>query len=177
MIQARKNRSLKKHQVMSLQMQGKVKKISQPQKAAKAPEFVDTDSDDTDDEQGPTVKQSQKAPKTPEFVDTDSSDDSDNEQEPTVKHPQKVPKTPEFADTDSSNDSDDDQEPTPKQPQKVSKISDPQEAFLPSVIPAKIPNFTAASCVCFLTKGVRRGKQCRSRASDKTGFCHHHKQT
>ena len=47
------------------------------------------------------VKQSQKVLKTLEFVDTDS-DDSDNEkQEPAVKQPQKVPKSPEFADTDS----------------------------------------------------------------------------
>ena len=31
----------------------KVKKTPQPKKAPKSPEFVDTDSDDTDDEQGP----------------------------------------------------------------------------------------------------------------------------
>ena len=34
----------------------KVKKTPQPKKAPKSPEFVDTDSDDTDDEQEPTAK-------------------------------------------------------------------------------------------------------------------------
>ena len=55
------------------------------EKVPKTPGFVN----DTDNEQGPTVKQPKKAPKTPEFVDTDS-DDSDDEQEPTAKHPQKA---------------------------------------------------------------------------------------
>ena len=67
------------------------------------------------------------------------------------------------------------QEPVVKQLQKSSKIpgdEDPQETSS-----AKIPNFAAASCTYILTKGVRKGKQCRFRASDKTGkFCHHHKQ-
>ena len=36
----------------------KVKKTLQPKKASKSPEFVDTDPDDTDDEQKPTVKKS-----------------------------------------------------------------------------------------------------------------------
>ena len=49
------------------------------QKIAK---FVDTDPDDSDDEQEPTSKQLKKSSKAPEFVDTDSGD-SDNEQEPT----------------------------------------------------------------------------------------------
>ena len=75
----------------------------------------------------------------------------------------------------------DEQEPVVKQPQKVSKIStdeDPQETSPALVKPAKIPNFVAASCTYILTKGERKGKQCRLRASDEAGkFCHHHKQT
>ena len=80
--------------------------VKHPIKAPKTPEFVDTDSDDTDDEQEPAVKQFQKSSKTPESVDTDS----DDEQEPTVKHPQKAAKAPEFVDTDS----DDEKEPAVK---------------------------------------------------------------
>ena len=44
-------------------------------------------------------RQSQKAPKTPEFIDTDS-DDSDNEPKPAVKHPLKAPKTSGHDDKD-----------------------------------------------------------------------------
>ena len=71
----------------------------------------------------------------------------------------------------------DKQEPTVKQPQEASKISDPQEASPALVKPVKIPNFPAASCACIFTKGVRKGKQCRFRVSDETGFCHHHKKS
>ena len=44
-------------------------------------------------------RQSQKAPKSPKFVDTDS-DDSDNEPKPAVKHPLKAPKTSGHDDKD-----------------------------------------------------------------------------
>ena len=71
----------------------------------------------------------------------------------------------------------DEQEPTVKQPQEASKISDPQEASPALVKPVKIPNFPAASCPYIFTKGVRKGKQCRFRVSDETGFCHHHKKS
>ena len=46
-------------------------------KVPKTPEFVDTDSDRTDDEQEPTAKQPQKASKTPELVDTDKDDEQE----------------------------------------------------------------------------------------------------
>ena len=40
----------------------------------------------------------------------------------------------------------------------------------------KIPKFAAASCTHILTSGVRKGKQCRFKASDETGkFCYRHK--
>ena len=62
MIQTRKNRSLKKHQAMekktATKTGKKVKKTLQPKKAPKSPEFVDTDSADTDDEQELSVKKS-----------------------------------------------------------------------------------------------------------------------
>ena len=74
-----------------------------------------------------------------------------NEQE---QQPKKTSKTPELVDTGPDEE-------------------DPQETS-----PAKIPKFAAASCTYILTKGVRKGKQCRFRASDEAGkFCHHHKQT
>ena len=60
----------------------------QSKKAQKTPEFVDTDSDDSDDEQDLAVKKLQKASKAPGFVDTDSS--TEDEQGPAVKHPQKA---------------------------------------------------------------------------------------
>ena len=41
----------------------------------------------------------------------------------------------------------------------------------------KIPKFAAASCTYILTSGIRKGKQCRFKASDETSkFCYHHKQ-
>ena len=63
MIQVRKSRSLKKPmEKRPLQKAGKkVKKTPQPKKAPNPPEFVDTDSDDSDDEQEPVVEQLQKA--------------------------------------------------------------------------------------------------------------------
>ena len=51
----------------------------------------------------PTAKHLKKVSKTPEFVDTDS-DDTDKEQESTAKQPKKVPKTLEFVDTDSDDE-------------------------------------------------------------------------
>ena len=102
-IQARKNRSLKK-------TDGKKTTTKQPQKAPKTPEFVDTDSDDSDDEQGPAVK-------------CIVMYSTENEQEPVVKQPQKIPKTPEFVDTDS-DDSGDKQERQPKKASKIPKFVD-----------------------------------------------------
>ena len=46
-------------------------------KVPKTPEFVDTDSDDTNNEQGPAAKQPQKASKILEFVDTGSDDEQE----------------------------------------------------------------------------------------------------
>ena len=105
----------------------KVKKAPQPEKAPKTSEFLDTDSDDSDDEQEPIAEQLQKASKNPEFVGTGSGD----EQQPAVKKLQKG---------------------------------------------LKIPKFAAAGCTHILISGVRKGKQCRSKASDETSkFCYHHK--
>ena len=163
-----------------------------PQEAPKIPKFVDTNLDDSDDEQERVVKKPQKEPKSPEFVDTDL-DDSGNEQEPVLKKPKKAPKSPEFVDTDSSTE--DEQGPTVKQPQKVSKnlrLTDtgpddkdahetsPGPVHKEPVKPAKrllAANCTsAASCTHILTSSVRKGKQCRLKASDETDkFCNYHK--
>ena len=165
-------------------------------KVPKTPEFVDTDSDDTKNEQGNAVKQPQKESKTLEFVDagSDNSDDeqerqpkkasktpeysddeqepavkcivmysTEDEQEPSVKKTQKVPKTPEYSDNE--------QGPAIKNPQKVSKIPDNQDPQETS--PGKVPKFAAASCIYILTKGVRKGKQCRFRTSDEAGKFYH----
>ena len=60
MILTRKNRSLKKHHSMekktATKRGKKVKKTLQPKKTLKSPEFVDTGSDDTEDEQEPSLK-------------------------------------------------------------------------------------------------------------------------
>ena len=87
----------------------------------------------------------------------------------------------------------DEQGPAVKKLQKASKIpghpsdEDPQETSSGPVHkelaePAKkLPaagRTPATSCTHILTSGVRKGKQCRFKASDETGkFCHHHRQT
>ena len=84
---------------------------------------------------------------------------TEDEQEPTVKQPQKASKIPRFVDIGLGTEDE----------QEHQKSSDPS--------PAKIPNFAAASCTYILTKGIRKGEQCRFRTSDETGkFFHHHKQ-
>ena len=111
---------------------------------------------------------------------------------------QKSTKTPEYLDDEEGlavnyqrcivmYSTEDEQEPAVKKLQKASKIpgrsgdEDPQETspgpvHKESARPAeKLP---AASCTHILISGVRKGKQCRFKASDKTGkFCYHHKQT
>ena len=80
-----------------LQRQGeKVKKTPQPKKAPKTPEFVDTDSDDSDHEQESSAKQPQKASKALEFVDTST----DNEQEQQSKT---ATNTPEYSDNEQGS--------------------------------------------------------------------------
>ena len=69
----------------------------------------------------------------------------------------------------------DEQEPVVKKLQKADE--DSQETSPALFKPAKILKFASANCAYILTKGVRKGKQCRFRASDEAGFCHHHKQT
>ena len=79
-----------------------VKRIQrQPQKQPKSLEFVETESDvsdDDDEERKPIVKRIQtlpkKAPKSPKLVDTDpeESGDDDEEEEPVLKKATKVPK-------------------------------------------------------------------------------------
>ena len=152
-------------------------KVKHLKKVPKTPEFVDTDSDDTDDEQEPTAKQPKKVLKTLEFVDTDSDDEpeqqpkktseySDDEQVPAVNYQKCIVMC----------GTEDEQGPVVKQPQKALKIPDDEIPQETSPVPSK-PKF-AAGCTYILTKGVRKGKQCRFRASDETGkFCYHHKQT
>ena len=104
----------------------KVKKTPQPKNAPRTPEFVDTDPDDSDDEQGRTAKLSQKASKALEFVDTGM----DVEQE---RQPKKAPKTPEYSDDEQGSavnyqrcmvtySTEDGQESVVKQLQKASKM-------------------------------------------------------
>ena len=96
---------------------------------------------------------------------------TEDEQEPVVKRPQKASKIPKFVDAGTENE----QETTVKQPEKAD--DDPQETSPPSVKTVKIPNFAAASCTYILTKGARKCKQCRMRASDKTcKFCIYRKE-
>ena len=55
----------------------------------------------------------------------------------------------------------------------------PQKTFPGSIhkeLTKPIKKIPAASCTHILTSGIRKGKQCRLKASDKTGkFCHCHK--
>ena len=102
-------------------------------------------------------KKPRKTSKCPEFIHRDS-DDSDDGQElllPAVKHPQKASKTSGADDED---------------PQKTS----PGPVHKEPAKPAK--NLLAASCSYILTSGIRKGKQSRLKASDKTGkFYKYHK--
>ena len=113
---------------------GKKTTTKQPQKVTKIPEFSDTDSDVSDNEQEPG--QLQKASKTHEYSDDEQGAtvkrivmySTEGEQEPVIKQPQKASKVPKFVDTDSDDSgyeqpkkvsktaeySDDDQESTPK---------------------------------------------------------------
>ena len=191
MVQARKNRSLKKptdslkkyEKPLSLLIQthqmtqtmnkdlplNTLKKhqksqMTQDDEQERQPKKVSKTTGCSDDEQRPAVK----------CIVMYSTED---EQEPTVKQPQKALKASEFVDDEQepavkcivTYSTEDEQEPVVKQPQKPS----------PALVkPAKIPNFAAASCAYIITKGVRKGKQCKFRLSDETGkFCHHHKQT
>ena len=167
-------------------------------KVPKTPEFVNADSDDMDDEQG---RQPKKAPKTPKFVDTDS-DDTDDEQGLTAKHPQKASKASEFVDKGTNDEqepavkcivmysTEDEQEPSfgtdsdnEKEPAVkcivMYSTEDEQEPVVKKLQKtSQIPMLAAASCTHILTSGVRKGNQCRFRASDETSkFYHHHKQT
>ena len=109
--------------------------VRQPKKAPITLKFVDTDLDDSDDEQEPA-----------EFVYTDPNTSL---LLPAVKHPRKAPKT-------SGPDDED--------PRKTSSGLVQRE-------PAK-----PASCTYILTSGVRKGKQCRLKASGEAGkFCKYHK--
>ena len=95
---------------------------------------------------------------------------TEDEQEPAVKKLQKESKISKYSSTK------DKQGPTVKNPQKTSKVPDDEDSQ--ETLPAKIPKFADASYAYILTKGVRKGKQSRFRASEETDkFCHHHKQT
>ena len=74
---------------------------------------------------------------------------------PAVKHPQRASKTSGAENEDH---------------QKTS----PGLVFKELTKPAK--NLLATSCTYILTSGIRNGKQCRLKASDKTGkFCNYRK--
>ena len=185
--------------------------VKQLKKAPKT-QFVDTDSDDSDDEQGPTTKQPQKASKASEFVNKGMDDEqgqqpkkapkapgysgdeqgptvkcimmhsTEDGQEPSVKKLQKTSKILKFVDTGPG--AEDEQGPTVKKPQKASKIpggSDDESSqktplWEPTKKPPAIGRTPAVSSTHILTSGVRKGKQCRVRASDETGkFCIYHK--
>ena len=96
------------------------------------------------------------------FVDTDSI--TEDEQEPTVKQSQKAPKIPGRPG---------DEDPQETSPGLVNKESAKPAKKLPAA--SCTP---ATSCTYILMSGIRKGKQCRFKASDKNGkFCHHNKQT
>ena len=97
------------------------------------PEFVDADSNNSDDEKEPAVKHPQKVPKTQGFLDIDPSTSL---LLPAVKNPQKTPKT---RDEDHQNTS-------------------PGSIHKEPAIPAK--KLPAASCTHILTSGIRKGKHC-----------------
>ena len=84
----------------------------QPRKTPKSPEFVETESDDSDnnnEEEEPVVKRihklTKKAPKSPGFVETESDNSGNNgeEEEPVIKRiyglTEKAPKPPGLTDT------------------------------------------------------------------------------
>ena len=165
----------------------KVKKTPQLKKAPRTPAFVDTESgsDDSDDEQEATSKQPQKASKTSEFVDTDTNDEqgrkpkkaleySFGEQGPAVNYQRCI----------VMYSTEDEQEPAIKKPQKASKIPGGSDDESPQETPlgesTKKPPATScnpvASCIHILTSGVRKGEQCRVRASNEMGkFCIYYK--
>ena len=151
----------------------KTMNVSQPKKISKSdePKKVSKPIDDSSKEEqrpkkadgknvstkagknskGPVNKTTQpkKPPKSSELVDTDS--DTEDEQEPVVKKRQKASKTLGLIDTGPNN----------KDPQETSPGSVHKEPAKPE---KRLP------------AGIRKGKQCRLRASDKTGkFCNYHK--
>ena len=182
----------------------KVKKIPQPKKVPKTPEFVGTDSDDSDDEQGLTAKQPQKASKAPEFVDIGSS--PEDEQEPTAEQPQKASKIPGGSDDESPQET----SPGPVYKELTKKLliesdpedledaqdiegdagdkrrsappvsTSPQETSSGSVHKEQTKKLPATGCTpttsCnhTLTSGIGKVKQCRFNASDETGKFCHH---
>ena len=118
-------------------------------------------------------RQPQKAPKTPEFVDTDSDDSgTENEEEPVLKQSQKAPKTLEFL--IQTDDSDNEEE--EPHPQKTSPGPLHKEPTKPAKKLSAASRNLVTSCTYILTSGIRKGKQCRLKAYDKTGkFCNCHK--
>ena len=118
-------------------------------------------------------RQSQKAPKTPEFVDTYSDDSgTENEEEPVLKQSQKAPKTLEFL--IQTDDSDNEEE--EPHPQKTSPGPLHKEPTKPAKKLSAASRNLVTSCTYILTSGIRKGKQCRLKAYDKTGkFCNCHK--
>ena len=78
---------------------------------------------------------------------------TEDEQEPAIKKLQKASKIPKFVDMSPDDE-------------------DPQETF-PGKPTKKLP---VTSCTHIMTYSIRRGKQCRLMASDKTGkFCNYQK--
>ena len=95
----------------------------------------------------------------------DESDDSDTEDE--EEQPKKGPKSPEWFEDDSDNKNEEPHSsPGPVNKEPAQSVKTPSTASHTSV----------TSCTYILTSGLKKGKQCKLKASDERGkFCHLHK--
>ena len=92
------------------------------------------------------------------------------------RQPQKAPKSPEFVDTDSDIEDDSDNEKEEPHTQKTSPGSVNKEMTQPVKTPSVTSRPPVTSFNYILTSGLKKGKQCKLKASGKTGkFCHLHK--
>ena len=95
----------------------------------------------------------------------DESDDSDTEDE--EEQPKKGPKSPEWFEDDSDNKNEEPHSsPGPVNKEPAQSVKTPSTASHTPV----------TSCTYILSSGLKKGKQCKLKASDETGkFCHLHK--
>ena len=92
------------------------------------------------------------------------------------RQPQKAPKSTGFVDTDSDTEDDSGNEKEEPHTQKTSPGSVNKEPTQPVKTPSAASRTAVTSCSYILTSGLKKGKQCKLKASDKTGkFCHLHK--